>query len=179
MGQSRMCGLWAVSCKSVLLGWEGSKQGRAGLWSSPNEEVPLCSALWLCSGCPTKGRGREGGEWLDPDQPCSGGGAASHAGLCTQGSKGQVLLCCAQLWFKALPCEPGKQWKTSVSGGSCCCLLGERSLKCIQPLAWLLPAGFLLHFPPHQPRMGGSDGGRRWPLPTSPLSLPNAPCLLL
>lgn len=26
MGQSRMCGLWAASCKSVLLGGEGSGQ---------------------------------------------------------------------------------------------------------------------------------------------------------
>lgn len=26
MGQSQMCGLWAVSCKSVLVGGEGSGQ---------------------------------------------------------------------------------------------------------------------------------------------------------
>lgn len=82
MGRNRMCGRWAVSCKSVLLGGEGSGQ------------PCLCgvggAALMRKSSCALPGgfavvykRLGEGGERLDPAQPCHGLGAAAILGCCS------------------------------------------------------------------------------------------------
>lgn len=68
-----------------------------------------------------------------------------------------------------------------MAGGSCRSVRGAIAvlLWCIQPLAWPLPASFLLRFLPRQPHRGESGGGREWPLPASPLPFRRAPCLLL
>lgn len=105
MGRNRMCGLWAVSCKSVLRGGEGSGQpSLCGVGeSNPDEEVLLCFAWWLCSGLQKAG----GGERVARSCPALlWTGCCSHPGMlfggCMSGNcKGQALSCCAQLWFKA------------------------------------------------------------------------------
>lgn len=111
MGQSRTCGLWAASCKSVLLGGEGSGQpclrglGKSrAVWSSPDEEVLLRFASWLCSGCQKPG----GGEQAAGSCPaplwsgcCLPPRDAAPEGCVSGSCEEQALSCHAQLWFKA------------------------------------------------------------------------------
>lgn len=78
--------------------------GRAGLWSSPDEEVLLRFASWLCSGCQKPG----GGEQAAGSCPaplwsgcCLPPRDAAPEGCVSGSCEEQALSCHAQLWFKA------------------------------------------------------------------------------
>lgn len=110
--------------------------------------------------------------WSGCCQPCWD----ACQGLCMQGTKGQVLLCCAQLRFKALPCEPDKQWKISVSAGSCCSVcLGRDLLSASSPLpGCCLQASCSAFHPISQTGLGAmvAEGGLCPPAPSpSPVLL--------
>lgn len=123
----------------------------------------------------------EGSERTDPAQPCFAVGAASHPGVlpggCTSSDcKGQALssLVQSRLDRPVNLINNGKsRWLVAAAAlfvqGVIAVLL-----RCIQPLARLLPASFLLCFPPCG-SLGGGVAFSCQPSPCPQGSLPVAP----
>lgn len=185
MGRSRMCGLWAVSCKSAA-GWGGVQAPCLGwgqlLCGQPDEEVSLCCAFVALQWLP-RGRGRGATGWILPsltlEQVLPVAILGTVWGLCKQ-----ALLGAGVLMLHSAPVQSRLDRAVNlINNGKSPwlprCLLGERSLfRHIQPLTrrCLQASCSIFHPGGHA---GGSSGSSAWPLPASSLSFLKAPCLLL
>lgn len=163
MGQSQTCGLWAVSCKSVLLGGGGLPCLRQVGESQAAKQLMRKSSCALPRGFAVVAeRQGEGSGWLDLAQPHFGVRAASHPGVLLELQRAGTHACStpvqSTLNRPVNLINNGKPWWLATAAALFVWGAIAELLWHIQPLTRLLPASFLLRFPPW-PCRGVSSAG--------------------